>query len=79
VDKGAGLRFLCAQAGYAAEEVLAVGDSDVDLPLLRAAGYSAAPANANPEIKRVAGYVSPCETTQGVRDILQHFEIVEPT
>ncbi len=78
VDKGAGLGFLCEQAGFAANEVLAVGDSDVDLPLLRAAGYSAAPANANPAVKAAAAYVSPCATTDGVRDILRHFEIMEP-
>jgi hydroxymethylpyrimidine pyrophosphatase-like HAD family hydrolase len=77
VDKGAGLAFLCQQAGYAADEVLAVGDSDVDLPLLTAAGYAAAPANANPAIKALAGYVSPHDTTHGVRDILRHFGVTE--
>jgi hydroxymethylpyrimidine pyrophosphatase-like HAD family hydrolase len=78
VDKGAGLRFLCGQAGYAEAEVLAVGDSDVDLPLLAAAGYSAAPANANPAVKQLVDYVSPQATTNGVGDILRHFEIAEP-
>jgi hydroxymethylpyrimidine pyrophosphatase-like HAD family hydrolase len=75
LDKGAGLAFLCQQSGYAADEVLAVGDSDVDLPLLAAAGYAAAPANANAGIKALAHYVSPLPTTQGVRDILHHYAI----
>jgi hydroxymethylpyrimidine pyrophosphatase-like HAD family hydrolase len=75
VDKGAGMRLLCQQAGYDVEEVLAVGDSDVDLPLLAAAGRSAAPANANPAVKALADYVSPQATTQGVRDILRHFAV----
>jgi hydroxymethylpyrimidine pyrophosphatase-like HAD family hydrolase len=78
VDKGAGLLFLCQQAGYAREEVLAVGDSDVDLPLLAAAGYSAAPANANPAVKHQVDYVSAYATTAGVRDILRHFAVMVP-
>ena len=78
VDKGAGMRFLCQQAGYELEEVLAVGDSDVDLPLLAAAGYSAAPANANPAVQGLVDYVSRRATTAGVRDILRHFEVVVP-
>jgi hydroxymethylpyrimidine pyrophosphatase-like HAD family hydrolase len=55
--------------------VLAVGDSDVDLPLLRAAGRAAAPANANAAVKAAADYVSAYATTGGVRDILRHFGV----
>lgn len=75
LDKGAGLQFLCQQTGYDSSEVLAVGDSDVDLPMLAAAGYSAAPANANLAVKALADYVSPLATTAGVRDILRHFGV----
>jgi hydroxymethylpyrimidine pyrophosphatase-like HAD family hydrolase len=75
LDKGAGLRFLCERAGLGLEQVLAVGDSDVDLPLLSAAGYAAAPANANPAVQALADYVSPFPTTAGVRDILRHFGV----
>lgn len=75
LDKGAGLAFLCQRTGYAAAEVLAVGDSDVDLPLLQAAGHAAAPANANAGVQALADYVSPFPTTQGVRDILRHYGI----
>jgi hydroxymethylpyrimidine pyrophosphatase-like HAD family hydrolase len=76
LDKGAGLHFLCRRSGYRVDEVLAVGDSDVDLPLLDAAGYAAAPANANPAVKDVVDYVSPWKTTNGVRDILRYFGVV---
>jgi hydroxymethylpyrimidine pyrophosphatase-like HAD family hydrolase len=75
LDKGSGLQFLCHEAGYRPEEVLAVGDSDVDLPLLAQAGFAAAPANANPAVKQLAAYVSPYATTAGVRDILRHFGV----
>lgn len=75
LDKGGGLQFLCRQAGYQPAEVLAVGDSDVDLPLLAQAGHAAAPANANGAVRQMAAYVSPYPTTAGVRDILRHFEV----
>jgi hypothetical protein len=53
--------------------VLGVGDSDVDLPFLALAGYSAAPANANPAVKEIVQYVAPRPTADGVRDILAYF------
>lgn len=73
VDKGRGIEFLAAQTGYALEEMLGVGDAEVDLPFLARVGYSAAPANANPEVKRRVQYVAPRPTAGGVRDILGHF------
>jgi hypothetical protein len=73
VDKGEGLRALCERAGLSLDEVLGVGDSDVDLPFLALAGRSAAPANAADEVKRIVSYVSPRDTSNGVRDILKHF------
>lgn len=75
VDKGAGLRFLCEQTGIRPDEVLGVGDSDVDLPFLRLAGRSAAPANAVDEVKRTVDYVAPRTTSDGVRDILKEFKL----
>jgi hydroxymethylpyrimidine pyrophosphatase-like HAD family hydrolase len=78
LDKGQGVRFLCEQAGYALEEVLGVGDSDVDLPFLSMVGYSAAPANANPAVKDLVDYVSPYPTSAGVRDILREFGLSVP-
>lgn len=78
IHKAAGLHFLAAETGYHLSQVLGVGDSDVDLEFLALAGYSAAPANANPAVKAAVQYVSPFPTTQGVRDILRHFNIALP-
>lgn len=73
VNKGEGLRFLCERSGCRLEEVLGVGDSDVDLEFLALCGRSAAPANAFAEVKRIVDYVAPRETADGVRDILKEF------
>ena len=75
VNKGEGLRFLCERSGYRMEEILGVGDSDVDLQFLASCGRSAAPANAFEEVKRIVDYVAPRETADGVRDILKEFRL----
>jgi hydroxymethylpyrimidine pyrophosphatase-like HAD family hydrolase len=71
--KGKGIEFLAEYTGCALEEILGVGDSDVDLPFLTRVGYSAAPANANLAIKQAVQYVAPRPTADGVYDILAHF------
>ncbi|MCP4166186.1 MAG: HAD family phosphatase [Chloroflexi bacterium] len=76
IDKGTGLDMLCEKTGYRPGEILAVGDSDNDLEFLAKAGVSAAPANANVRIKALVDYVSPYETSLGIRDILRYFEVV---
>jgi HAD superfamily hydrolase (TIGR01484 family) len=73
VDKGRGLEFLAEHTGYNPAEILGVGDSEVDLPFLDLVGYSAAPANAVPEVRRLVHYVAPRPAVEGVRDILDHF------
>jgi hydroxymethylpyrimidine pyrophosphatase-like HAD family hydrolase len=73
IHKGKGIEFLSSQTDYSVGEMLGVGDSGVDLPFLDVVGYSAAPANANPKVKRLAQYVAPRPAADGVRDILDHF------
>jgi HAD superfamily hydrolase (TIGR01484 family) len=73
VDKGKGIEFLVSQTDYVLGEMLGVGDSDVDVPFLSQVGYSAAPANANLNIRQLVQYVAPRSTADGVRDILGHF------
>ena len=73
MHKGKGINFLASQVGITPENMLGVGDSDVDLPFLQTVGYAAAPGNANEAIKQLAHYISPYPTSAGVRDILRHF------
>ena len=75
IDKGQGLAFLADQIGYSFDEMLGVGDSDVDPPFLALVGHSAAPANASAAIKQMVDYVSPHQSSDGVRDILRHFGV----
>lgn len=74
VDKMYGVTRLLERIGADWSEVLAVGDSWNDLPMLRAARLSACPANSVPEVKTVVDYVSPLPATRGVVDILRWAE-----
>jgi HAD superfamily hydrolase (TIGR01484 family) len=75
IHKGRGIEFLCQQTGLKPSEMLGVGDSGVDIQFLSLVGFSAAPANAEPDVKQAVQYVSPYQTGEGVRDILKHFKI----
>jgi hydroxymethylpyrimidine pyrophosphatase-like HAD family hydrolase len=66
-----GVSALIDRTGSDWAGVLAIGDSWNDLPMLRAAGLSACPANAVPEVKAAVDYVSPLAATRGVADILR--------
>lgn len=76
INKGKGIEFLASQSGVPEAEMLGIGDSDVDSHFLKQVGTSAAPANANENIKSLVHYVSPHQSSAGVRDILGHFGIV---
>ena len=75
IDKGKGLAHLAGMVEIPLGNMLGVGDSDVDLPFLRLVAHSAAPANANSNVKELVEYVSLEATAEGVRDILSHFNL----
>ena len=54
------------------EEVCFVGDDLPDLPILRRVGLGVAVANARPEVKRVAGYLTQTPGGHGaVREVIE--------
>lgn len=57
VDKGRGLRVASDLMDIDLDEVVAVGDSDVDIELLKASGLGVALGNAPRSLKRVADVV----------------------
>ena len=54
VDKGTALRELAEHLGIKRDEVMAFGDSENDVEMLRWAGHSYAMENAQPEVKEAA-------------------------
>ncbi|MDO4467962.1 MAG: Cof-type HAD-IIB family hydrolase [Bacillota bacterium] len=54
IDKGEGLRRLCAHLGITLDELIVVGDADNDLQALKVAGLAVAMGNANDNVKQVS-------------------------
>ena len=65
VDKGAALRLIAGHHGIPESAVLAVGDADNDIGMLRAAGRGIAMANASPHVKAAAGGVTERTNNEG--------------
>ena len=74
-NKAAGLKFLAGHLGMTMDEVMAVGDSENDIEMLREAGLGIAMGNASAEVKAVADAVTLDNENDGVavaieRDLL---------
>lgn len=62
VAKASALRKLASMLSVPLDAVMAIGDSNNDLPMLQAAGHSVAMGNALPEVKAVCEFsVGTCE------------------
>jgi Cof subfamily protein (haloacid dehalogenase superfamily) len=57
-DKGLALVRLASILGLSMARAMAIGDAMNDLGMVRAAGFGCAPANAVPEVKAAARYIS---------------------
>lgn len=58
--------------GLTAEEVAYVGDDVPDYEVMKRVGLAVAPADACPDVKAIARYISPCRGGYGVaRDLLE--------
>ena len=68
--KGCALQRLTERLGFTAEEVMAIGDNNNDLDMLRFAGTAVAMANATPEARAAAHFVTTANTADGVAHAL---------
>ena len=71
-NKGNVLKDIMARNGLGAEEVAYMGDDLFDIPAMRLAGLSAAPADAANEVKDFVHWVSACNGGCGaVRELIE--------
>lgn len=70
VDKATGLAALLKDYGLDPERVVAIGDAENDLVFLRSCGLGVAVANALPEVKLAAMYVTAAEAGAGVEEVI---------
>lgn len=71
VSKATAISFLCQKWNIQKEEIIAFGNTENDVPLLKFAGISYAVANAEPIAKEAATYVCLSNEEDGVAKILE--------
>jgi HAD superfamily hydrolase (TIGR01484 family) len=76
MNKGSAVNILEKETPFKREEMLAIGDSESDLDIMKLVGFVACPANANENVKRLVlkkgGYISSFSETKGVVDIFEN-------
>jgi hydroxymethylpyrimidine pyrophosphatase-like HAD family hydrolase len=75
VDKGTGVLRLAEYFGIPQEAILAVGNDENDVPMLKAAGVGVAVANANPDIFAYADWIAPEVGEGGAAAAIRRFAI----
>ncbi len=73
INKATALEKLAEKLGVAMDEVMAIGDSNNDLPMLKAAGKSVAMGNANEEVKAACDYVTASCEESGVAAAIRKY------
>lgn len=73
VNKGTALETIMEREGIDRMETLAIGDSENDLPLLQAAGFSIAMQNATPAVLAQAHTITPSNDDDGVAQALERW------
>jgi Cof subfamily protein (haloacid dehalogenase superfamily) len=73
VDKGHGLAWLADHLGIRQAEVLAIGDSDADVPMIAWAGVGVAMGNSSPAAKAAADWIAPTLEEDGVAAAIARF------
>jgi len=72
-DKGIAIKFLADKWNIKQDEILAIGDQDNDIQMLKAAGIGVAMENGSPNIKKIADYICPPVTEYGFRTTMEKF------
>lgn len=66
VDKGSGLLALCRSLGIDPAEAVAIGDSEVDIPMFPIAGLAVAVESGTPEARAAAHRIIPSPDDDGI-------------
>ncbi len=77
VNKGEALAFVASHYGIDSRDVIAVGDTDIDVPMLEYAGLGVAMANAMPHVQAAADVICPSNEEGGVADVIEQYILEE--
>ncbi len=76
-DKGLGVLALAKELGIHAEEIIAVGDSENDLPMLKVVGMPVAMGNAMESLFPHVKYITDSNMNDGVASLIEKFILNE--
>ncbi len=76
-DKGLGVLALAKALGIKPEEIIAIGDSENDLAMLKVVGLPVAMGNAVDSVKKVAKYITDTNINDGVAKMIEKFILQE--
>lgn len=76
VNKGSALLAICRKLGVMPEETIAVGDQELDIPMLEAAGFGIAMGNAVAQLKEKADFVTKSNNESGIAYALDYLKII---
>ncbi len=71
--KGNGVRRLCERLGIPVSQVIAIGDNQNDIPMLRMVGVSVAMGNAEDDVKAEANFIARTNEEDGAALFLEEY------
>lgn len=71
INKGQGIRDICTVLGFSPQQVIAFGDAENDIPMLRATGVGVAMGNATSAVKEAADVVTLSNNEDGIAAALE--------
>jgi Cof subfamily protein (haloacid dehalogenase superfamily) len=77
VNKGEALAFTANHYGIERQDVIAIGDTDIDIPMLEYAGLGVAMSNAAPHVLEAADIICPSNEEGGVADVIEEYILEE--
>ena len=72
INKSVGFKKIIDELGLKAEDCIAIGDSETDVPLFEMCGYSIAVQNASESVKESATYVTKSSRGKGAVEAMKH-------
>ena len=75
--KSAGIRKYLEEQGLDRSEVMAFGDGENDIEMIRFAGIGVAMGNAAESVKAAADYVTDTIDNDGIEKALRHFGLID--
>ena len=74
--KSAGIEMFLQDNGLDRSEIMAFGDGENDIDMLRYAGIGVAMGNADDKVKAIADYVTDTVENDGIEKALRHFGLI---